>query len=180
MKLLFPALSDALPLVWHVVNDGVMGGISQGELAISAAGSLLFRGELSLAFQGGFASFRSRPATLGLQPGDALRLVVRGDGRTYSVNLYPDQGPIAFSFRAEWPTSAGQLTEVVLPLANFRATQFGREVPGMPLDPSRVVSLGVMLADKRPGPFVLEIHRIEVLEPNDPKVSTRPSNDPEK
>jgi hypothetical protein len=170
MKLLFPPASGVPALAWYVVNDGVMGGISQGELDISADGSLLFRGELSLAFQGGFASFRCRPTVLHLQPGDALRFVVQGDGRSYSVNLYPDRGPMAFSFRAPLPTVAQQQTEIILPLANFRATQFGREVLGAELLPGQIVALGVMLADKQPGPFALEVRRIEILRPGDSAV----------
>jgi monofunctional biosynthetic peptidoglycan transglycosylase len=144
-----------------------MGGVSRGDLTFAPEGVLLFTGELSLAFQGGFASFRSRPTALGLQPGDTLRLVVRGDGRTYSLNLYPAHGPMAFSFRAGFPTLAECETEIVLPLANFRATQFGREVPGVALDPGSIVSLGVMLADKRPGPFALQVQRMEVFGTSD-------------
>ncbi|MFQ3592318.1 MAG: CIA30 family protein [Gemmataceae bacterium] len=153
---------------WYVVNDGVMGGVSRGEIRLTPDGSLFFSGELSLAFQGGFASFRSRPTPLHLQPGDALCFFVRGDGRTYSVNLYPERGPMAFSFRASLPTVDGHSCKMVLPLTDFRATQFGREVSGVALEPSRIVALGVMLADKQPGPFMLEVQRIEVLKMGDP------------
>jgi monofunctional biosynthetic peptidoglycan transglycosylase len=163
MNPLVPPAPGGPSLAWQVVNDGVMGGVSRGDTTLTPEGTLLFTGELSLAFQGGFASFRSRPTALGLQPGDALRLVVRGDGRIYSVNLYPERGPMAFSFRAALPTQADAESEVVLPLSDFRATQFGREVPGVTLEPGGITALGVMLADKRPGPFALEVRRIEIV-----------------
>ena len=165
MNPLFPPAPGGPSLAWHVVNDGVMGGVSRGDITLTPEGTLLFAGELSLAFQGGFASFRSQPTALGLQPGDRLRLVVRGDGRTYSANLYPERGPMAFSFRAALPTQADTESEVVLPLRDFCATQFGREMPGVTLEASSITVLGVMLADKRPGPFTLEVRRIEIVRP---------------
>ncbi len=43
---------------WDAVNDGVMGGRSSGKPVVES-GELVFRGELSLANNGGFASVRS-------------------------------------------------------------------------------------------------------------------------
>jgi hypothetical protein len=67
-----------------------MGGASSSRLGYSeAARALVFSGTVTTAFNGGFASVRSLPwpgwAALG--GGQGVRMVVRGDGRTYKLNL---------------------------------------------------------------------------------------------
>ena len=45
---------------WQTVNDGVMGGRSDGRIKINENKKMEFYGTLSLANNGGFASVRSR------------------------------------------------------------------------------------------------------------------------
>ena len=50
-----------------------------------------------------------------------------------------------------------------LPLANFRATFRGREVPGAPaLDPACIRQVGLMIAERQSGAFALAIRRISL------------------
>jgi hypothetical protein len=80
---LFAFASPDAAAGWQAVNDGVMGGVSDGRFRITEGQTLEFYGTLSLENNGGFASVRSRPRTLGLQTGDSLVVRVRGDGREY-------------------------------------------------------------------------------------------------
>lgn len=156
-------LPDA-PSEWQVVNDSVMGGVSQGTFRITDQKTLLLFGTLSLENNGGFASIRSRPKALGLQRGDFLRVRARGDGRQYSVNLYVPRPQIAFSYRVTLPTTNGEWNEVTLPLDSFAATSFGRVVKdASPVMPEEVSALGIMVSDKTPGPFRLEIEWIKLV-----------------
>ena len=143
---------------WRAVNDGVMGGRSEGTFRINRNGILEFYGNLSLENRGGFASVRLEPAKLGLSEQDALIIRFRGDGRTYICNLYVPTDRIAFSYRAEFGTEAGRWQEVRLPLKSFRATWFGKTLSNAPaIDARNIRSLGFMIADKKAGPFKLEI-----------------------
>jgi NADH dehydrogenase [ubiquinone] 1 alpha subcomplex assembly factor 1 len=161
---LFTFVSSDAAAGWQAVNDDVMGGVSDGRFRITERQTLEFYGTLSLENNGGFASVRSRPRTLGLQAGDALVARVRGDGREYQLNLYVPGRMRAFSYRAPVQTRAGEWIEVVVPLDRFEATSFGRVVRGMgPVDPRSVTAIGVLLAEKTPGPFVLEVAWIKVL-----------------
>ena len=45
---------------WQNVNDGVMGGISEGKFKITDAKTMEFFGTLSLENNGGFASLRTK------------------------------------------------------------------------------------------------------------------------
>ena len=148
---------------WQTVNDGVMGGVSDGKFKITGTKTLEFYGTLSLENNGGFASVRSKAKKLGLEKGDVLVARVRGDGRDYSMNLYVPRPLVAFSYRAAVKTKMDEWIEVKLPLDKFEATSFGRVVKdARPLDPAEVNALGFLLGDKKAGPFKLEIEWIKV------------------
>jgi len=149
---------------WQAVNDGVMGGVSDGRFQITADKTLQFFGTLSLENNGGFASVRSKPADLAIQAGDTIVVRVKGDGREYVLNLYTTSRRMAFSYRAPLPTTQGEWTEVSVPLAEFIPTAFGRRVQGMgPVQPDRIVGIGFMLSDKKPGTFQLQVESVSVL-----------------
>ena len=56
--------------VWMIVNDGVMGGISETRLSLDQQGFLVFEGRVSLDYGGGFASVRSILNRLDADPHD--------------------------------------------------------------------------------------------------------------
>jgi monofunctional biosynthetic peptidoglycan transglycosylase len=148
---------------WQIVNDGVMGGVSQGAFKIIDKKTMEFFGTLSLANNGGFASVRSKAKKLDLEKGDTLIAKVRGDGREYMLNLYPNKQRVAYSYRATVQSKKDEWIEVRVPLDKFEATSFGRSLKDAGLvNPDDVNSLGVMLSDKKAGPFKLEIESIKV------------------
>jgi monofunctional biosynthetic peptidoglycan transglycosylase len=70
----------------------------------------------------------------------------------------------AFSYRAPVQTRLGEWIEVAIPLDRFKATSFGRVLRGAgPVDPGSVTSIGFLLAEKTPGPFVLEVAWVRIL-----------------
>jgi len=148
---------------WQVVNDGVMGGVSDGRFRITDVGTMEFFGTLSLQNNGGFASVRSKPANVAIQTGDVIVVRVKGDGRQYVLNLYTKSRRMAFSYRAPLPTKQGEWTEVRVPIDEFIPTAFGRRVQGMgPVQPDQIVGIGFMLSDKKPGPFRLEVESVRI------------------
>lgn len=152
----------ALLQQWYTVNDGVMGGKSEGNVRVNDRGNIEFFGNLSLRNNGGFASTRTKPQELDIEEGDTLVARVRGDGREYAMNIYDDTRRMAFSFRAPVKTVKGELIDVRIPLNDFYATSFGRRVGNAKLNASKVNSVGFILADKQPGPFRLEVESIQV------------------
>jgi monofunctional biosynthetic peptidoglycan transglycosylase len=153
---------------WQVVNDGVMGGVSDGRLRITQDKTLEFFGTLSLANNGGFASVRTKPADFGIKAGDTLVVRLKGDGREYVLNLYTKSRRMAFSYRAPLPTIKDDWTEVRVPLKEFLPTAFGRRVQGMgPVVPDQINGLGFMLSDKKPGPFAMQVDWVKVERTDD-------------
>jgi uncharacterized surface protein with fasciclin (FAS1) repeats len=143
---------------WLSVNDDVMGGVSEGGLRITDDKTLEFSGKISLENQGGFASIRTRPEDLGLDGYDTIALRVKGDGRTYYLDLRTSGLFAAASYRAALKTQKDTWQEVRIPLKDFEYAAFGRRIATADLlKASKVQSVGFTLADKQAGPFRLEV-----------------------
>jgi monofunctional biosynthetic peptidoglycan transglycosylase len=161
-RLLFDFSDADASRQWQTVNDGVMGGRSDGRFSVSEKGTMEFLGTLSLKNNGGFASVRSRPRELSLKEGDTLVARVKGDGRRYTLNLYVARRRMAYSYRVEFQTKKDEWIEIRAPLEDFVATSFGRTVKNArPVGSLDVNSVGFLLGDKKAGPFKLEVDWIK-------------------
>jgi hypothetical protein len=145
---------------WFVVNDGVMGGMSSSDMVVTANGTGLFAGRLSLENNGGFASVRTAVRS-DLSAFRGLALRVRGDGRTFQVRLRTEDRFDGIAYRADFDTEPGEWMTVVLPFDRF-VPSFRGYVPrnAPPLDTGAIRQLGLLLGDNREGTFRLEISRI--------------------
>lgn len=144
---------------WQSIDDGVMGGVSRSSVECRD-GALQFRGTVSLENNGGFASIRSAPARHDLSGHAGLALHIKGDGKTYKLNLKTDPGFDGVQYQASFATTGGD--EVVrLPFADFVPRFRGRAVAAPPLDVARIATFGFLIADKQAGPFALAVSRIE-------------------
>jgi uncharacterized surface protein with fasciclin (FAS1) repeats len=147
---------------WQVVNDGVMGGLSKGSFTVSDEGILKFAGTLSLENNGGFASIRSSAVDFNLSNDLGILLKVKGDGRTYSMRLESTATfrgmPVSFS--GEFETKAGEWQQVKIPFSEFKGGWRGRDLPEEKMDPSVIREAGILIGDKKAGPFSLEVDYI--------------------
>jgi monofunctional biosynthetic peptidoglycan transglycosylase len=146
-------------LDWRVVDDGVMGGLSQGKREIGKDGILRFFGTLSLENNGGFSSLRTGNVKLDLSGAEGVMLRIKGDGRTYQLRLSTDAEYRGreMSFHAGFPTTKGEWTEVKIPFNRLVGSWRGTELPDKTFDPSKIRRLGLQLADKKEGPFELHV-----------------------
>jgi monofunctional biosynthetic peptidoglycan transglycosylase len=157
---------DPKAAVWQSVDDRVMGGVSLSKMTIDADGIATFAGTVSLENNGGFCSVRSGAIPGGLKGAGAIKLRLKPDGKTYTVNLRTGErafGSFAYRARLEG-LKAGEWTEVEVPFSRFEPVSFGRRVPNAPaLEPSKVTSLSLQVGDKQTGPFALQIDWIRAI-----------------
>jgi hypothetical protein len=147
--------------LWHAIDDRVMGGLSRSRLRHDPTGHAVFEGEVSLDRNGGFASVRSDPGERGLPGAEACLIDMRGDNRQFKLSLLTDDGFDSLNYQASFTPSGPDWQTLRLPLAAFRASFRGREVPAAPpLDPARIRQVGLMIAARQAGPFALDIRRI--------------------
>lgn len=165
MKTLFSFEPGADEPRWVAVNDGVMGGRSRGGPEV-VDGQLRFSGVLSLENNGGFSSVRTWGRDYDFSGASAVVLRVRGDGRPYQLRLATDARfrGITVSYGAEFQTVAGEWREVRVALADLRPSAHGFALRGPPLDAANVREIGLLIGDKREGPFALAVDWI-ALEP---------------
>ena len=163
MRRLMQFAGDPTEPAWVAVKDGVMGGLSVGSAAV-VDGQLHFSGMLSLANNGGFSSVRARGACYDL--GQAIEMVLRvcGDGRDYQLRLATDASvdgkPV--SYGATFSTQAGQWQIVHVGLDTLTPSLRGTPLGGPPFEPSSVREIGLLIADRREGPFRLAVDWIGV------------------
>jgi monofunctional biosynthetic peptidoglycan transglycosylase len=146
---------------WRNVDDVVMGGVSSSKMQI-VDGIAIFSGKLSLENNGGFASVRSQPLKTKLDGCNGIRLRVKGDGRTYQFRIRTNTAFDGASYRLSFDTKEAVWTEHELPFSDFEAAYRGRLLPDHPpIDPARIETVGLLLADKKPGPFEMHIDWIK-------------------
>jgi monofunctional biosynthetic peptidoglycan transglycosylase len=152
---------DAGEPIWSAQNDDVMGGVSKGD-AVVRDGVLRFSGSLSFENNGGFAQVRIRDLAYDLSGKKGVRMKIMGDGRTYQFRIATDArhrgSKIAYS--AEFPTKAGEWTEVVVAFADLKPSHRGKKLDGPPADLSQVEELSLFIGDKCEGSFSLVVEWI--------------------
>ncbi|GHA89146.1 hypothetical protein GCM10009069_10260 [Algimonas arctica] len=150
---------------WQIVNDGVMGGLSQGT-RFAEGDHMVFRGVINTN-GGGFSSLRRR-----LSPGDlsattGLRLTVRSDGRDYKMTFRTSERwrGRSVSYQAPIPTTpTGDWVDVTVSFADMATSVFGRNVRVAPFDPSDVREMGIIIADGIDGDFKLGVRRLSCVD----------------
>lgn len=135
-----------------IVNDDVMGGISQSSLRQDVDG-LLFAGLVSLENNGGFASMRS--SVQFPQGTQLLDLVAKGDGKRYKLilrtNLVPRVMYAAdFIAKPAWETYRFNTSQ-------FTATIRGQVVNAPSLSFSDVTEFGILISNSQAGSFAIQL-----------------------
>lgn len=154
----------ASTLRWQTVNDGVMGGISNGKFQLTEVGHGLFSGEVSLENNGGFASVRAS-LQQGLPKGlKKVRLRIKGGGKRYSFRIRMDHNFDGVSYRYHFRTQPGEWQVLTFPLKDFAPSFRGRILSGQaPIQSEKIEQIGFLIANEQAGPFNLEIDWIEFL-----------------
>ena len=148
---------------WIVVNDNVMGGISRSRVSINPDGYMLFNGNVSLEYGGGFASVRSSYENWEIGNFDGFVIKVLGDGKSYQFRCRMGNNFNGVAYRHYFQTNNENWQEIRLPFSKFVPTYRGRILSDVtPLDPKEIRNLGLMISDKQSGNFNLKIAWIGV------------------
>jgi monofunctional biosynthetic peptidoglycan transglycosylase len=137
---------------WLAINDDVMGGKSRGGILRTDEG-FRFEGDLSLANNGGFSSVRRalQAAPVGAE---RVYLYIKGDKRRYQLRLRHDDRRDGISWAADFDTS-GEWQAIELDLSSFKPVFRGRA--------DSISQIGLLIADKRSGPFRLDVRHLEFI-----------------
>ena len=135
-----------------IVNDGVMGGVSQSSLRQDVDG-MFFEGVVSLENNGGFASMRS--SVRFPQGTQLIELIAKGDGKRYKLVLRTELAPRVtyvadFIALPTWQTYRFNLSQ-------FKSTFRGRDVNAPTLSFSDVIDFGILISNNQAGSFAIQL-----------------------
>ena len=148
---------------WMVVNDDVMGGVSRSNVKLHSDGYLLFGGEVSTNYGGGFASVRTDYKNWEIEKYEGFILRVKGDGKTYQFRCRLGNNINQIAYRHYFQADNEDWQEILLPFKEFLPTYRGRVLTNIPqLDPKEIKQFGFMISDKQVGKFHLKIDWIGV------------------
>jgi monofunctional biosynthetic peptidoglycan transglycosylase len=147
---------------WRIVNDNVMGGISSSDLFIDNEKNLIFKGEVSLDNNGGFASCRHNLENINLSGVKYFKMRIKGDGKSYKFRVSQRNGSTNYSTNFE--TTEGTWLDIEIPITDLIPTFMGyysRSSPKLKMEKMR--SIGFQISDKQEGDFNLEIMYVKAI-----------------
>jgi len=149
---------------WYVVNDGVMGGLSESNLTLTESAAIL-KGDVSLENNGGFASFRSPFQKFDLSQYTSVeiryRSVAQDVGLVFALHRrwYQPNYKIIFAHtNGDWKT----LTIDLSTAKEYRiARHTGEFLRQDQLD--KIIRLGFITQSKQAGSFEFEVDYITFI-----------------
>ena len=147
---------------WRIINDDVMGGVSQSEIIFNDTGTATFQGNISLENNGGFASTRSKSHPFRLGDYIGLHVQIKGDGKDYQLRVRTDNRFDGISYRYRFATQPETWMNIRVPFSEFVPTFRGRILSNVPpISPEQIQQVGFLISDKQAGKFRIEIDWIK-------------------
>lgn len=144
---------------WYIVNDGVMGGLSQGKFSISND-LAIFEGIVSTENNGGFTMVQNRFKTINTERFSAFVLKIKGDGKIYQFRVKSDKYS-SHSYVYEFSTN-GDWQEITIPFSSLAPRFRGRSLDLSNFDGKQIEEIAFLVGNKRNESFGLQIRKIQV------------------
>ena len=146
---------------WRVINDGVMGGLSQGRAHLKE-NSLLFVGKISLENNGGFSSLRSPFKRFDLSGKEYIVIRYRNTGYPMAFCMETSRQWFQPNYKYSLNDQSGKWVEERIPLKDFYAYRIGRRLDRKLTSQSlsKIIRIGFISDAKQAGPFELEVDYI--------------------
>lgn len=145
---------------WQIMNDGVMGGLSESSILLSSENHAVFSGYVSLDNNGGFASVRYRFDPMKMDSYNHLVIRIKGDGKRYQLRVKSNASD-RHAYISYFQTS-GEWQVIKVPLNQMYPTFRGRSL-NMPDYPKLIMEeLAFLIANKKDEEFRLLIDYIHL------------------
>ena len=148
------------PNTWRIVNDGIMGGLSEGKLTYSEDGVCTFDGDVSLDNNGGFTSMRLPLPKQECTAYSSFLLRIKGDGKKYQFRCKSDRRqPQSYLSYFEADTN---WQEIVIPFDSMYPSFRGRKSRMPNFQGKQLNEVGILIGNKKAESFSLTIDWIKV------------------
>ncbi len=145
-------------LNWYAINDGVMGGLSEGTVTLNDAGNMLYKGYVTTENNGGFSSVRHQFNKKEVSKFDQVILRVKGDGKTYQFRIKSDASD-RYSYIKSFKTT-GSWETIRLSFDSFYPSFRGNILDKPNYSGAVMEEIALFIGNKRKENFSLEISKI--------------------
>jgi len=150
--------SSKLP--WTVINDNVMGGLSEGHAELQSQ-ALRFYGLISTDNNGGFTSVYSAPIKLSKSI-EAISITIKGDGNRYQLRMRSSVMGRELVYKVDFLTKTNQTETYRFLFSDFKASFRGSIVVDAPdLKANTVTKVGFLIGPNQKKMFLLSVYKIE-------------------
>tara|TARA_B100000427_G_C15471758_1_gene578884 strand:- start:44 stop:610 length:567 start_codon:yes stop_codon:yes gene_type:complete len=159
-KILYDFSENSSLKYWSVIDDGVMGGVSQGILRINYEGYGVFSGYVSLKNYGGFSSIRYNTGPVNVLEYEYISIKVFGDNKDYQLRVrssYYDRHVYVKKFFAE-----STWKEILIPLNEMEPYFRGRNLKMNNFKENSIIEIGILIGNKVEEDFTLFIDNISL------------------
>ena len=146
---------------WEIVNDGVMGGMSQGKFKIDPDGNGVFYGDVSTENNGGFSSVRHEFPAWKVDSDSKVVLTLKGDGKNYQFRI-KDKLSNSHSYITTFPTN-GDWQEIEISLKDLVPSFRGQKLNMPNFDKTSFEEIRFLIGNKKDESFELVIDKIELI-----------------
>jgi len=155
--------SNNLSNDWMIINDTVMGGRSDASIELTDD-SIIFTGNVSLQNNGGFVSYRSPFQRYDLSDHNGIEIRYKSTGRRFSLQLDTNRRWWLPNYKHHFENDSNEWITEQLSFEEFEKYQIGKAT-GKKMTSSKldeVIRIGIILLDKKEGPFQLEVDYIKL------------------
>ena len=146
---------------WQIVDDGVMGGKSQGEFKIDTDGNGVFFGTVSLENNGGFSSVRHQLKKMNTSNYSKIVIRLKGDGKMYQFRVKDDVNSY-FSYITTFKTT-GAWEEITINTNTLYPSFRGRTLDLPNYSGDYLEEMVFLVGNKKNEAFQLIIDKIQLV-----------------
>ena len=143
---------------WYVVDDRVMGGLSQGAISINDAGNGLFKGDVTTENNGGFSSVRYAFNKKDVSEFKHVVLKLKGDGKSYQFRIKENSSQ-RYSYITTFKTF-GDWETIKIPFSAFYPSFRGYKLDEPNYSGDVMEEVAFLIGNKLKESFALEIEKI--------------------
>jgi NADH dehydrogenase [ubiquinone] 1 alpha subcomplex assembly factor 1 len=151
---------NSSPRDWRIIDDGVMGGLSQGNFSIDAEGNGVFAGTVSLENNGGFSSVRYQCDKIGVTKDSKVLIRLKGDGKEYQFRI-KDKKNNYFSYITTFKTS-GKWETIAIKLSDLYPSFRGQNLNLPNFSSDSFEEIVFLVGNKKNESFQLVLDKIEL------------------
>jgi hypothetical protein len=143
---------------WRIIDDVVMGGMSNGEFFVNQDGNGVFKGEVSLENNGGFSSVRHQFKAKDIRKYSKISIRLKGDGKRYQFRVKRNAND--YHSYISYINTSTKWETIEIDLSKMYPSFRGRKLRMANFSGDTIEEIAFLFGNKKEETFQLEIDKI--------------------